>query len=250
MCIRDSPSIFHILSHPAIEFYSLTKVANTLKIIMLAYSNTTLPGFKIAASSIVAGYKEAIRALNGSGFAAEIICHRSFIETLLRSLVINNAILFYNLDIPVLETLASTTGCIGSSIITQLCRMDKVLSETAAYIFKKTHNPKVNIDIFTMTGLLESKKPRMVMDVAVEIAKNTKTKAFPAGMEEEYVMMQYLVDTEVYETLVQTLKAMVFGPIYPNVLANVEYSLQVLSLIHICRCRRYAVCRSRWSPYH
>eukprot|EP00826_Nyctotherus_ovalis_P012365 TRINITY_DN13264_c0_g3_i1.p1 TRINITY_DN13264_c0_g3~~TRINITY_DN13264_c0_g3_i1.p1 ORF type:complete len:174 (-),score=35.73 TRINITY_DN13264_c0_g3_i1:20-541(-) len=26
--------------------------------------------------------------------------------------------------------------------------------------------------------------------------------------------------------------------------------LQYLSLIHICRCRRYAVCRSRWSPYH
>eukprot|EP00826_Nyctotherus_ovalis_P016873 TRINITY_DN14921_c0_g1_i2.p2 TRINITY_DN14921_c0_g1~~TRINITY_DN14921_c0_g1_i2.p2 ORF type:complete len:102 (+),score=22.40 TRINITY_DN14921_c0_g1_i2:66-371(+) len=25
---------------------------------------------------------------------------------------------------------------------------------------------------------------------------------------------------------------------------------QQLSLIHICRCRRYAVCRSRWSPYH
>eukprot|EP00826_Nyctotherus_ovalis_P012304 TRINITY_DN13238_c0_g1_i1.p1 TRINITY_DN13238_c0_g1~~TRINITY_DN13238_c0_g1_i1.p1 ORF type:complete len:247 (-),score=57.15 TRINITY_DN13238_c0_g1_i1:8-748(-) len=25
---------------------------------------------------------------------------------------------------------------------------------------------------------------------------------------------------------------------------------QELSLIHICRCRRYAVCRSRWSPYH
>eukprot|EP00826_Nyctotherus_ovalis_P011904 TRINITY_DN13101_c0_g1_i3.p2 TRINITY_DN13101_c0_g1~~TRINITY_DN13101_c0_g1_i3.p2 ORF type:complete len:130 (-),score=30.84 TRINITY_DN13101_c0_g1_i3:9-398(-) len=26
--------------------------------------------------------------------------------------------------------------------------------------------------------------------------------------------------------------------------------IQHLSLIHICRCRRYAVCRSRWSPYH
>eukprot|EP00826_Nyctotherus_ovalis_P027476 TRINITY_DN21478_c0_g1_i1.p1 TRINITY_DN21478_c0_g1~~TRINITY_DN21478_c0_g1_i1.p1 ORF type:complete len:105 (-),score=10.50 TRINITY_DN21478_c0_g1_i1:11-325(-) len=26
--------------------------------------------------------------------------------------------------------------------------------------------------------------------------------------------------------------------------------LLYLSLIHICRCRRYAVCRSRWSPYH
>eukprot|EP00826_Nyctotherus_ovalis_P066470 TRINITY_DN9823_c0_g1_i1.p1 TRINITY_DN9823_c0_g1~~TRINITY_DN9823_c0_g1_i1.p1 ORF type:complete len:417 (-),score=101.65 TRINITY_DN9823_c0_g1_i1:14-1264(-) len=36
------------------------------------------------------------------------------------------------------------------------------------------------------------------------------------------------------------------------VLANFEiyYSNFKLSLIHICRCRRYAVCRSRWSPYH
>ena len=23
-----------------------------------------------------------------------------------------------------------------------------------------------------------------------------------------------------------------------------------LSLIHICRCRRYSLCRSLWSPYH
>eukprot|EP00826_Nyctotherus_ovalis_P022470 TRINITY_DN17413_c0_g2_i3.p4 TRINITY_DN17413_c0_g2~~TRINITY_DN17413_c0_g2_i3.p4 ORF type:complete len:123 (-),score=18.47 TRINITY_DN17413_c0_g2_i3:11-379(-) len=29
-----------------------------------------------------------------------------------------------------------------------------------------------------------------------------------------------------------------------------DYEIIPLSLIHICRCRRYAVCRSRWSPYH
>eukprot|EP00826_Nyctotherus_ovalis_P012783 TRINITY_DN13405_c0_g1_i14.p1 TRINITY_DN13405_c0_g1~~TRINITY_DN13405_c0_g1_i14.p1 ORF type:complete len:509 (-),score=101.70 TRINITY_DN13405_c0_g1_i14:20-1546(-) len=29
-----------------------------------------------------------------------------------------------------------------------------------------------------------------------------------------------------------------------------ELTEKYLSLIHICRCRRYAVCRSRWSPYH
>ena len=27
-------------------------------------------------------------------------------------------------------------------------------------------------------------------------------------------------------------------------------NIPILSLIHIWRCRRYAVCRSRWSPYH
>eukprot|EP00826_Nyctotherus_ovalis_P030304 TRINITY_DN2413_c0_g1_i7.p1 TRINITY_DN2413_c0_g1~~TRINITY_DN2413_c0_g1_i7.p1 ORF type:complete len:313 (-),score=95.70 TRINITY_DN2413_c0_g1_i7:19-957(-) len=29
-----------------------------------------------------------------------------------------------------------------------------------------------------------------------------------------------------------------------------KLKIEELSLIHICRCRRYAVCRSRWSPYH
>eukprot|EP00826_Nyctotherus_ovalis_P014286 TRINITY_DN13963_c0_g1_i5.p1 TRINITY_DN13963_c0_g1~~TRINITY_DN13963_c0_g1_i5.p1 ORF type:complete len:111 (+),score=12.38 TRINITY_DN13963_c0_g1_i5:44-334(+) len=29
-----------------------------------------------------------------------------------------------------------------------------------------------------------------------------------------------------------------------------QEDMEDLSLIHICRCRRYAVCRSRWSPYH
>ena len=29
-----------------------------------------------------------------------------------------------------------------------------------------------------------------------------------------------------------------------------QHNSYYLSLIHIWRCRRYAVCRSRWSPYH
>eukprot|EP00826_Nyctotherus_ovalis_P024717 TRINITY_DN19080_c0_g1_i1.p1 TRINITY_DN19080_c0_g1~~TRINITY_DN19080_c0_g1_i1.p1 ORF type:complete len:141 (+),score=29.10 TRINITY_DN19080_c0_g1_i1:73-495(+) len=37
---------------------------------------------------------------------------------------------------------------------------------------------------------------------------------------------------------------------YHNENINELLSLHKLSLIHICRCRRYAVCRSRWSPYH
>eukprot|EP00826_Nyctotherus_ovalis_P004427 TRINITY_DN10957_c0_g2_i3.p1 TRINITY_DN10957_c0_g2~~TRINITY_DN10957_c0_g2_i3.p1 ORF type:complete len:222 (-),score=19.50 TRINITY_DN10957_c0_g2_i3:23-688(-) len=33
-------------------------------------------------------------------------------------------------------------------------------------------------------------------------------------------------------------------------LQSSKCNIVLLSLIHICRCRRYAVCRSRWSPYH
>eukprot|EP00826_Nyctotherus_ovalis_P038926 TRINITY_DN3691_c0_g1_i2.p2 TRINITY_DN3691_c0_g1~~TRINITY_DN3691_c0_g1_i2.p2 ORF type:complete len:108 (+),score=20.83 TRINITY_DN3691_c0_g1_i2:84-407(+) len=40
-------------------------------------------------------------------------------------------------------------------------------------------------------------------------------------------------------------------PNQPNLFATCqETTPHHLSLIHICRCRRYAVCRSRWSPYH
>ena len=31
---------------------------------------------------------------------------------------------------------------------------------------------------------------------------------------------------------------------------NVNGTVRLLSLIHICRCRRPTLCRSRWSPYH
>eukprot|EP00826_Nyctotherus_ovalis_P022037 TRINITY_DN17215_c0_g1_i1.p1 TRINITY_DN17215_c0_g1~~TRINITY_DN17215_c0_g1_i1.p1 ORF type:complete len:120 (-),score=10.06 TRINITY_DN17215_c0_g1_i1:12-371(-) len=40
------------------------------------------------------------------------------------------------------------------------------------------------------------------------------------------------------------------GSFYYNPNNTKEFMLGCLSLIHICRCRRYAVCRSRWSPYH
>eukprot|EP00826_Nyctotherus_ovalis_P046272 TRINITY_DN5207_c0_g2_i1.p1 TRINITY_DN5207_c0_g2~~TRINITY_DN5207_c0_g2_i1.p1 ORF type:complete len:157 (+),score=52.94 TRINITY_DN5207_c0_g2_i1:67-537(+) len=46
------------------------------------------------------------------------------------------------------------------------------------------------------------------------------------------------VEGEQYEKKVVQMEAQVFKAVQNN-----------LSLIHICRCRRYAVCRSRWSPY-
>ena len=38
------------------------------------------------------------------------------------------------------------------------------------------------------------------------------------------------------------------GPSFEQTL--IHFTQGYLSLIHIWRCRRYAVCRSRWSPYH
>eukprot|EP00826_Nyctotherus_ovalis_P003043 TRINITY_DN1060_c0_g1_i1.p1 TRINITY_DN1060_c0_g1~~TRINITY_DN1060_c0_g1_i1.p1 ORF type:complete len:111 (-),score=29.01 TRINITY_DN1060_c0_g1_i1:20-352(-) len=67
-------------------------------------------------------------------------------------------------------------------------------------------------------------------------------------------------DEEFDNALIEFLKQVIVNFIkrYANIAAGVDGTLQntimkyehILSLIHICRCRRYAVCRSRWSPYH
>eukprot|EP00826_Nyctotherus_ovalis_P049083 TRINITY_DN5866_c0_g1_i9.p1 TRINITY_DN5866_c0_g1~~TRINITY_DN5866_c0_g1_i9.p1 ORF type:complete len:225 (+),score=32.19 TRINITY_DN5866_c0_g1_i9:101-775(+) len=64
-------------------------------------------------------------------------------------------------------------------------------------------------------------------------------------------------------TLTTDIDGAFFGTAFPHMLlqaypslvpsqGSVSYIPRIygLSLIHICRCRRYAVCRSRWSPYH
>eukprot|EP00826_Nyctotherus_ovalis_P033396 TRINITY_DN27044_c0_g1_i1.p1 TRINITY_DN27044_c0_g1~~TRINITY_DN27044_c0_g1_i1.p1 ORF type:complete len:100 (+),score=7.64 TRINITY_DN27044_c0_g1_i1:65-364(+) len=41
-----------------------------------------------------------------------------------------------------------------------------------------------------------------------------------------------------------------FSKIFDSDVGDCLESPMYLSLIHICRCRRYAVCRTRWSPNH
>ena len=48
-----------------------------------------------------------------------------------------------------------------------------------------------------------------------------------------------------YKFLITTIK----DTSRPGVDPELQYK-QGLSLIHIWRCRRYSLCRSRWSPYH
>eukprot|EP00826_Nyctotherus_ovalis_P007436 TRINITY_DN11862_c0_g1_i5.p1 TRINITY_DN11862_c0_g1~~TRINITY_DN11862_c0_g1_i5.p1 ORF type:complete len:103 (+),score=6.56 TRINITY_DN11862_c0_g1_i5:116-424(+) len=50
-------------------------------------------------------------------------------------------------------------------------------------------------------------------------------------------------DNNPYATPVNARNSFLYNTVY-------TFSNSSLSLIHICRCRRYAVCRSRWSPYH
>eukprot|EP00826_Nyctotherus_ovalis_P021572 TRINITY_DN16995_c0_g1_i4.p1 TRINITY_DN16995_c0_g1~~TRINITY_DN16995_c0_g1_i4.p1 ORF type:complete len:263 (-),score=58.81 TRINITY_DN16995_c0_g1_i4:16-804(-) len=57
-----------------------------------------------------------------------------------------------------------------------------------------------------------------------------------------------------YSELAEMLNSFLGGsqqvvPLFRLLYGNSKNTLGNLSLIHICRCRRYAVCRSRWSPY-
>ena len=55
-------------------------------------------------------------------------------------------------------------------------------------------------------------------------------------------------DAEIFDVFLLTAAHFVYFCVKISLLYN--SSVKDLSLIHIWRCRRYAVCRSRWSPYH
>eukprot|EP00826_Nyctotherus_ovalis_P038018 TRINITY_DN3526_c0_g6_i1.p1 TRINITY_DN3526_c0_g6~~TRINITY_DN3526_c0_g6_i1.p1 ORF type:complete len:134 (+),score=24.31 TRINITY_DN3526_c0_g6_i1:25-402(+) len=74
--------------------------------------------------------------------------------------------------------------------------------------------------------------------------------------------LPYVASDDVLTIIIEDVKNPAVGN-YPGIFVDIENNLGevimkskeiiaevTLSLIHICRCRRYAVCRSRWSPYH
>eukprot|EP00826_Nyctotherus_ovalis_P044671 TRINITY_DN4840_c0_g1_i3.p2 TRINITY_DN4840_c0_g1~~TRINITY_DN4840_c0_g1_i3.p2 ORF type:complete len:112 (-),score=28.67 TRINITY_DN4840_c0_g1_i3:20-355(-) len=59
----------------------------------------------------------------------------------------------------------------------------------------------------------------------------------------ETIGYELYVEKNVYKRYEKALK------LYSNIHRKNSADL-LLSLIHICRCRRSTLCRSRWSPYH
>eukprot|EP00826_Nyctotherus_ovalis_P033916 TRINITY_DN2771_c0_g2_i4.p1 TRINITY_DN2771_c0_g2~~TRINITY_DN2771_c0_g2_i4.p1 ORF type:complete len:220 (-),score=55.40 TRINITY_DN2771_c0_g2_i4:15-674(-) len=64
-----------------------------------------------------------------------------------------------------------------------------------------------------------------------------------------FKLMGHLLELSFSKEILQLKALELLGDIMVE-FRDYNNALLYLSLIHICRCRRYAVCRSRWSPYH
>eukprot|EP00826_Nyctotherus_ovalis_P059503 TRINITY_DN8281_c0_g1_i2.p1 TRINITY_DN8281_c0_g1~~TRINITY_DN8281_c0_g1_i2.p1 ORF type:complete len:133 (-),score=15.14 TRINITY_DN8281_c0_g1_i2:23-379(-) len=73
----------------------------------------------------------------------------------------------------------------------------------------------------------------------------TKAQNYNYLSPEEQIPYRYTQEKPYRDNIMS--RSMVQMPLDDIIQAN---PIKSLSLIHICRCRRYAVCRSRWSPYH
>eukprot|EP00826_Nyctotherus_ovalis_P051509 TRINITY_DN6441_c0_g1_i5.p2 TRINITY_DN6441_c0_g1~~TRINITY_DN6441_c0_g1_i5.p2 ORF type:complete len:123 (-),score=48.23 TRINITY_DN6441_c0_g1_i5:34-402(-) len=82
-----------------------------------------------------------------------------------------------------------------------------------------------------------------------ESISNAETSFVPPGFEHKEESEEEEEEVEMGEESERELEEYA-DDLQASSVANNEGSEHCLSLIHICRCRRYAVCRSRWSPYH
>ncbi len=226
------PNVFHALSHPAAQLCGLSKANDSLRYLVLAYQSTRNIVFKQSAESIFRKYRDDLKGLFACGFAGEAVCFRPFVETVMASLTRTQTrdLDCENTTLELLGKLDACTRCVGNSILTLLCKMNMLISETADYILKKLgKQPLTGGGVMTIATLLDQKKPQYVINLWGEMAKNARTKTFPPDKETEYIYMQYFVDTDVYENLVMIMREMMFGPSYPNLLAILEYRLQTLT---------------------
>eukprot|EP00826_Nyctotherus_ovalis_P002999 TRINITY_DN105_c0_g1_i1.p1 TRINITY_DN105_c0_g1~~TRINITY_DN105_c0_g1_i1.p1 ORF type:complete len:350 (-),score=81.53 TRINITY_DN105_c0_g1_i1:22-1071(-) len=109
--------------------------------------------------------------------------------------------------------------------------------------------PKSNSKAFS-----EKKPPRYPQKTSVAVKKNLveKEDSVKNGFDIKRKNEIARTNTERYDSNEEQSKG---APYRDNVKEGMVRKYEVkalpnLSLIHICRCRRYAVCRSRWSPYH
>ena len=72
------------------------------------------------------------------------------------------------------------------------------------------------------------------------------------GIGSRYYIIFCYFDRSILFLLSLTYTSIFFSPLELTLDWSTLFTVRPLnlSLIHIWRCRRYAVCRSRWSPYH
>ena len=87
------------------------------------------------------------------------------------------------------------------------------------------------------------------VDVDIKLNKTAFLSLFKGASFEELIESDEIDINGSVKTAQQLADLLALASIDVEELVS-HYTGDILSLIHICRCRRYAVCRSRWSPYH
>eukprot|EP00826_Nyctotherus_ovalis_P027331 TRINITY_DN21360_c0_g1_i1.p2 TRINITY_DN21360_c0_g1~~TRINITY_DN21360_c0_g1_i1.p2 ORF type:complete len:156 (+),score=35.85 TRINITY_DN21360_c0_g1_i1:110-577(+) len=86
----------------------------------------------------------------------------------------------------------------------------------------------------------------------IDEVPNSKALSGLTALQVLHLHMNQITDWKYLENFIALPSAILHLTLFCNPVVNRSgyRHFLVLSLIHICRCRRYAVCRSRWSPYH
>ena len=103
-------------------------------------------------------------------------------------------------------------------------------------------------DYFIPTAPTEKKVKKLLKYLEKRYCSSTATYPSPPQCGQKR-LLQWVVRQTSARHFVHKFNAQFYPP-HPNISVFLTMSWKRLSLIHIWRCRRSTLCRSRWSPYH
>eukprot|EP00826_Nyctotherus_ovalis_P048696 TRINITY_DN5761_c0_g6_i2.p1 TRINITY_DN5761_c0_g6~~TRINITY_DN5761_c0_g6_i2.p1 ORF type:complete len:223 (-),score=45.20 TRINITY_DN5761_c0_g6_i2:16-684(-) len=122
--------------------------------------------------------------------------------------------------------------------------LEDYMISPATFEASKEGLDREKLEIEAVQGLMEEiRELQEKLGVNQKMLGELNAKCKEAYREAEFTMNSY-------PDVAQRLAALFENEPYLDCVDVIAADILYLSLIHICRCRRYAVCRSRWSPYH
>eukprot|EP00347_Sterkiella_histriomuscorum_P005336 403357003 len=216
-----------LLNLPSCRLYGLTAITQVLQKLLQAYYEYKFPQFRKSLENQFYSFYSRLQEIMASGFCAEIIVFRKYLDILIDS-ISGEGHKELEIDNSTMETFKSIEAIlksVSSSEITNVSQTYKLAKMAMDLVINK-FGSQLGVSFFSQEKFAQSKAFDKACKISNEKTKNKQSKMYPTKDEDMCIMMQYTVDTFIYESIYYILRDQFFYEQFPNALAIASLKVQ------------------------